>query len=67
MGADFDDIRYLNHLWDRGFGEGDLSRIQVVGEAIEACRRHYKMAPRFLRMRRQDSKGQCQDLGVYAG
>jgi uncharacterized protein (DUF362 family) len=67
MGADFDEIRYLNHLWDRGFGEGDLSRIQVVGEAIEACRRLYKMAPRFLRMRRQDRKGQYQDLGVYAG
>jgi uncharacterized protein (DUF362 family) len=67
MGVDFDDIRYLNHLWDRGFGEGGLDKIQVVGEAIEACRRPYRMAPRFQRMRRQESKGQDQDLAVYAG
>jgi len=67
MGADFDGIRYLNYLWDYGFGEGDLSKIQVVGETIESCRRQYKMAPRFLKMRRQESKGQYQDLAIYGG
>jgi len=66
MGADFDEIRYLNYLWDQGFGEGDLSKIQVVGETIESCRRQYKMAPRFLRMRRQENKGRHEDLSVYA-
>jgi uncharacterized protein (DUF362 family) len=66
MGADFDEIRYLNYLWDQGFGEGDLSKIQVIGETIDSCRRQYKMAPRFLRMRRQENKGQHEDLSVYA-
>jgi uncharacterized protein (DUF362 family) len=65
MGADFDNIRYLNYLWDYGFGEGDLAKIQVVGESIESCRKQYKMAPRFLKMRRQESKEQYQELAVY--
>jgi uncharacterized protein (DUF362 family) len=65
MGADFDDIRYLNYLWDYGFGEGDLDKIEVVGENIESCRRRYELSPRFLRMRRQENKGQYQDLAVY--
>jgi uncharacterized protein (DUF362 family) len=60
MGADFDDIRYLNFLCDWGFGEGDLSKIEVIGETIESCRRQYKMSPGFVRMRRQESKGQYQ-------
>jgi uncharacterized protein (DUF362 family) len=67
MGVDFDEIRYLNYLWDYGFGEGDLGRIQILGESIESCRKEYRMAPRFLRMRRQESKGQYQDLAVHAG
>jgi len=67
MGADFDEIRYLNYLWDQGFGEGDLSKIRVVGETIEGCRRAYQMAPRFLRERRQENKGQLQDLAVSEG
>jgi len=67
MGADFDEIRYLNYLWDSGVGEGDLSKIEVIGETIENCRKQYKMSPRFLRMRRQESKGQYQDLAVYPG
>jgi uncharacterized protein (DUF362 family) len=64
MGADFDDIRYLNFLCDWGFGEGDLSKIEVIGETIERCRRQYKMSPGFVRMRRQESKGQYQELAV---
>ncbi len=64
MGVDFDEIRYLNYLWDHGIGEGDLSKIQVVGETIEGCRRSYQMALRFLRDRRQESKGQLAELAV---
>ena len=67
MGVDFDDIRYLNYLWDQGFGEGDLSKIEVVGSSIETCRIPYDLSVRFLRMRRQEQKGQHQDLAVYAG
>ena len=64
MGADFDNIRYLNYLWDQGFGEADLDKIRVLGETIESCRKTYNMAPRFLKMRRQERKGIYQDLGV---
>jgi uncharacterized protein (DUF362 family) len=67
MGVDFDEIRYLNYLWDQGIGEGDLSKIQVIGETIENCRRTYQMAPRFARDRRQEGKGQLQGLAAYEG
>lgn len=67
MGVDFDDIRYLNYLWDQGFGEGEFSKIEVVGSSIEECRIPYDMSVRFLRMRRQEEKGQHQDLEVYSG
>jgi uncharacterized protein (DUF362 family) len=67
MGVDFDNVRYLNFLWDWGFGEGDLSKIEVIGETIGNCRNQYKMSPRFLRMRRQESKGQYQELAVEEG
>lgn len=67
MGVDFDNVRYLNYLWDWGFGEGDLSKIEVIGETIGSCRNQYKMSPRFLRMRRQESKGQYQELAVEEG
>jgi uncharacterized protein (DUF362 family) len=64
MGADFDNIRYLNYLLDHGFGEGDLDKIQIIGETIENCCKQYKMAPRFLRMRRQESKKIYQDVAA---
>jgi len=67
MGVDFDEIRYLNYLWDQEFGEGDLSNIELVGQSIEACKMSYEMAPRFLRLRRQESKGQHQAVSVYGG
>jgi uncharacterized protein (DUF362 family) len=63
MGVDFDTIRYLNFLWDYGFGEADLERIKIIGESIETCRRPYKMSPRFLKIRRQEAKG--TDSGLY--
>jgi len=66
MGADFDDVRYLNYLWDLGFGEGDLDNIEVVGDRIEECRKVYKMSHRFLKMRRQERKGVYQDIAVDA-
>lgn len=64
MGVDFDNIRYLNYLWDYGFGEGDLSKIKVIGETIESCRKQYTMSPRFLRARRKESRGLYQELAV---
>jgi uncharacterized protein (DUF362 family) len=64
MGVDFDEIRYLNYLWDGGFGEADLGRIQILGERIENCRKTYKMSRRFLRMRRQEQKKEYPSLGI---
>ncbi len=64
MGVDFDEIRYLNYLWDGGFGEADLARIQILGERIENCRKTYKMSRRFLRMRRQEQKNGYPSLGI---
>jgi uncharacterized protein (DUF362 family) len=67
MGADFDNIRYLNFLWDHKFGEGDLSQIQVLGESIASCQRTYKMSARFLKLRRQEKKGIYQDMALSLG
>jgi uncharacterized protein (DUF362 family) len=64
MGVDFDEIRYLNYLWDGGFGEADLNRIQILGEKIENCRQTYKMSRRFLKMRRQEQKTGYPNLGI---
>ncbi len=60
-------IGQLLNLWDQGIGEGNLSKIQVICETIEGCRRPYRLPPRFLRDRRQENKGQLQDLAVNAG
>jgi len=67
MGVDFDTIRYLNFMWDQGFGEGDLGKITLVGDPIDACRKSYAMATRFLRMRRLEAQGVLEQLAVYVG
>lgn len=67
MGVDFDMIRYLNFLWDYGFGEGDLTKIKIIGENIADCRLNYRLSPRFLKWRRQEQKGIYQNLGWDLG
>lgn len=67
MGADFDMIRYLNFLWDHGFGEGDLQKIKIVGDRIADCSLSYRMSPRFLKWRRQEQKGFYQNLALDLG
>jgi uncharacterized protein (DUF362 family) len=67
MGIDFDMIRYLNFLWDQGFGEGDLQKIKILGENIEDCRLAYRLSPRFLKWRRQEQKGIYQNLAWELG
>jgi uncharacterized protein (DUF362 family) len=44
MGIDFAKIGYLNYCADAGMGEGDLSKIEIVGERITAHRKAYKLA-----------------------
>jgi uncharacterized protein (DUF362 family) len=44
MGIDFGKVGYLNYCAQAGLGEGDLQRIEVVGEPIAKHVRHYKLA-----------------------
>ncbi len=67
MGIDFDMIRYLNFLWDQGFGEGDLQKIEIIGDTLDDCRLHYRLSPRFLKWRRQEQKGVYQNLAWDLG
>jgi uncharacterized protein (DUF362 family) len=45
MGIDFAKIGYLNYCADAGMGQGDLQRIEVVGEPIARHVKTYKLAP----------------------
>jgi len=49
MGFDIGDIGYLSYCHRAGLGEGDISRIEVIGESIEACARTFKPHPSFQR------------------
>jgi uncharacterized protein (DUF362 family) len=44
MGIDFGKVGYLNYCAQAGLGEGDLRRIEVVGEPIAKHVRRYKLA-----------------------
>src|SRR5271157_5925253 len=44
MGIDFAKVGYLNYCAQAGLGEGDLRRIEVVGEPIAKHIRRYKLA-----------------------
>lgn len=44
MGIDYAKVGYLNYCADAGFGEGDLKKIEVVGEPLERHIKPYKLA-----------------------
>ena len=44
MGIDFAKVGYLNYCAQAGLGEGDLQKIEVVGEPIAKHVRRYKLA-----------------------
>jgi uncharacterized protein (DUF362 family) len=44
MGIDFGKVGYLNYCAQAGLGEGDLQRIEVLGEPIANHVRRYKLA-----------------------
>jgi uncharacterized protein (DUF362 family) len=44
MGIDFAKVGYLNYCAQAGLGEGDLQKIEVVGEPIAKHIRRYKLA-----------------------
>ncbi|TET39728.1 MAG: DUF362 domain-containing protein, partial [Dehalococcoidia bacterium] len=49
MGFDIANIGYLCYCHQGGLGQGDISRIEVIGESIEACARTFKPHPSFQR------------------
>jgi len=44
MGIDYAKVGYLNYCAQAGFGEGDLEKIEIVGEPIAKHVRRYKLA-----------------------
>jgi len=45
MGIDFAKVGYLNYCAQAGLGEGDLTKIEIVGEPIARHVKTYKLAP----------------------
>jgi uncharacterized protein (DUF362 family) len=45
MGIDFAKIGYLNYCAQAGLGEGDLKKIEIVGEPVARHVKTYKLAP----------------------
>jgi uncharacterized protein (DUF362 family) len=45
MGIDFAKLGYLNYCAQAGLGQGDLQKIEVVGEPIARHVKTYKLAP----------------------
>lgn len=44
MGIDFDKIGYLNFCAQTGMGEGDLSKIEILGPSLQEHVKTYKLA-----------------------
>lgn len=42
MGFDIDQVGYLAYCHQRGLGQGDLSRIDIIGDSLENCARAFK-------------------------
>lgn len=48
MGFDIDKVGYLHYCKERGLGEGDLKKIQIVGNAsLEKLKRKFKPHPQY--------------------
>jgi uncharacterized protein (DUF362 family) len=43
MGIDFADVGYLNYCADAGMGEGDLNKIEIIGEDLKDHIKSYKL------------------------
>jgi uncharacterized protein (DUF362 family) len=44
MGIDYQQVGYLNYCASAGLGEGDLQKIEVIGESVKAHIKKYKLA-----------------------
>ena len=43
MGVTFDDVGYLHTCAERGMGESDIEKLEVLGERLEDCIRPFKL------------------------
>jgi uncharacterized protein (DUF362 family) len=43
MGVDLHDVGYLHYCAERGLGEADLKKIEVLGERISDCIRPFRL------------------------
>ncbi len=43
MGVDFHDVGYLHYSAEKGTGEADVNRIEVLGERVKDCIRPFKL------------------------
>ncbi|MFC1900154.1 DUF362 domain-containing protein [Chloroflexota bacterium] len=51
MGFDISDIGYLWYLQKKGYGIGDISQMDIIGENPEQCRHSFKPHPEFSRQK----------------
>ena len=47
MGIDFSKIGYLNHCYNMGLGNADLSKIEIIGENLKDHIKQYKLPDNF--------------------
>jgi len=47
MGIDFANVGYMNFCSQTGLGTSDLSKIQIIGEAINNHKKSYKLSDNF--------------------
>ena len=50
MGIDYSIVAYLNYCAESGMGQGDLSKIEVIGERIADHKKKYKLHERSQQM-----------------
>ena len=43
MGVNFEDVGYLTYCAQAGLGEGNLTKINIIGEKIASCRKKYQL------------------------
>jgi uncharacterized protein (DUF362 family) len=43
MGVDFHSVGYLHYCAERGLGEADLDKIEVLGERVGDCVRPFRL------------------------
>ncbi len=51
MGHDFNDVGHLVHCADAKMGEGDLTRINVLGDRVSACRKNFRLTDDWEKIR----------------